>query len=79
MGGDPAALTLDPAASQVAASEEADGASPEEQRLLRSAALAVPPLAWQQLTPQLFSLLAQGQVGTTLAPSRRLLAVQRSM
>lgn len=51
--------------------------SPEEQRSLRSAALAVPPLAWQQLTPQLFSLLAQGQVGTTLAPSRRLLAVQR--
>ena len=72
MGEHPAGLTLGPAVSQAAASGEADGASPEEQRSLRSAALAVPPLAWQQLTPQLFSLLAQGQVGTSL-----LLAVQQ--
>ena len=46
--------------SQVAASEE--GISMQPQSTLQVAIKAVPPLAWQPLTPQLFSLLRQDQV-----------------
>ena len=76
--GTAAALRFDPAVSQVAVSEEAGSASAEEQRSLHSAALTAPPLTWQQLTPQLFSLLAQGKVGITLASSGSPSAMQRT-
>lgn len=56
------------ASAQVAASEEGSAASPQLQRSLHKAAMAVPPLAWQALTPQLFTLLVQDRVSVSPIP-----------
>lgn len=52
----------------VQASEELSAEAPETQSRMLRAAMAVPPLAWQPLTPQLFSRLAQDKVITFPSP-----------
>ena len=63
---------------QAAASEELSAEAPEAQSRMLRASMAVPPLAWQPLTPQLFSLLAQDKVNT-ISPPRPLKGLTRML
>jgi hypothetical protein len=59
---------------QAAASKELRAEGTEAQSRMLTVSIAVPPLAWQLLTPQLFSLLAQHEVNTfpCLQPLKKL-------